>query len=34
MAILAAFGLPFVVSYTTIIYWTYKGKVKIDEMSY
>ena len=34
MAILASFGLPFVVSYTTIIYWTYRGKVKLDETSY
>jgi cytochrome d ubiquinol oxidase subunit II len=34
MAILASFGLPFVVSYTTIIYWTYRGKVKLDDSSY
>jgi cytochrome d ubiquinol oxidase subunit II len=34
MAILAVFGLPFVISYTSIIYWTYRGKVKLDEMSY
>lgn len=34
MAILAAFGLPFVASYTVIIYWTYRGKVKLDESSY
>jgi cytochrome d ubiquinol oxidase subunit II len=34
MAILAAFGLPFVASYTIIIYWTYRGKVKLDESSY
>lgn len=34
MAILAAFGLPFVTSYTIIIYWTYRGKVKLDESSY
>lgn len=34
MAILASFGLPFVVSYTTIIYWTYRGKVKLEDSSY
>ncbi|WP_100627531.1 cytochrome d ubiquinol oxidase subunit II [Algoriphagus formosus] len=34
MAILAAFGLPFVASYTIIIYWTYRGKVRLDESSY
>lgn len=34
MAILAVFGLPFVISYTVIIYWTYRGKVKLDESSY
>uniref|UniRef100_UPI004047A170 cytochrome d ubiquinol oxidase subunit II n=1 Tax=Algoriphagus sp. TaxID=1872435 RepID=UPI004047A170 len=34
MALLAVFGLPFVVSYTVIIYWTYRGKVKLDDMSY
>lgn len=34
MAILASFGLPFVAAYTTIIYWTYRGKVKLDESSY
>ncbi|MFN3999238.1 cytochrome d ubiquinol oxidase subunit II [Algoriphagus sp.] len=34
MAILASFGLPFVISYTTIIYWTYRGKVKLDDSSY
>ncbi|MGY6557767.1 MAG: cytochrome d ubiquinol oxidase subunit II [Nitritalea sp.] len=34
MAILAFIGMPFVVAYTSIIYWTYRGKVRIDENSY
>jgi cytochrome bd ubiquinol oxidase subunit II len=31
---IAAFGVPLVVSYTTFVFWTFKGKVKMDEMSY
>jgi len=26
--------MPFVIAYTVIIYKVYKGKVKLDEMSY
>lgn len=34
MLIVAIIGMPFVVAYTIIIYKVYKGKVKLDEMSY
>jgi cytochrome d ubiquinol oxidase subunit II len=29
-----AIGLPFVIAYTTVIYWTYRGKVELGEHSY
>jgi len=34
MLIMAVIGMPFVIAYTVIIQKVYKGKVKIDEMSY
>jgi cytochrome bd ubiquinol oxidase subunit II len=34
MLIVALIGMPFVIAYTVIIYKIYKGKVKLDEMSY
>ncbi|MEZ4851768.1 MAG: cytochrome d ubiquinol oxidase subunit II [Bacteroidia bacterium] len=34
MFYLALIGMPFVIAYTSIIYWTYRGKVKLDENSY
>lgn len=34
MLIMALIGMPFVIAYTVIIYKVYKGKVKLDEMSY
>ncbi len=34
MAIIAAIGLPFVLAYTFCIYWIFRGKVKLDAMSY
>jgi len=34
MAIIALIGMPFVLAYTTAIYWTFRGKVKITEHSY
>ncbi|MFA7359766.1 MAG: cytochrome d ubiquinol oxidase subunit II [Candidatus Kapaibacterium sp.] len=34
MLIMAIIGMPFVITYTIIIQKIYKGKVKIDEMSY
>lgn len=34
MAIIAALGMPFVLSYTAVIYWTYRGKVRLGDHSY
>lgn len=34
MLVIAIIGMPFVVAYTVIIHKVYKGKVKIDDMSY
>jgi cytochrome d ubiquinol oxidase subunit II len=34
MAIIALIGMPFVLCYTTAIYWAFRGKVKITEHSY
>jgi cytochrome d ubiquinol oxidase subunit II len=34
MFILAIIGMPFVLAYTSLIYWTYRGKTKITESSY
>lgn len=34
MAIIAAIGMPFVLAYTGAIYWTFRGKVKLDEHAY
>lgn len=34
MLIITAIGLPFVLAYTTIIYWVFRGKVKLDATSY
>ncbi len=34
MLIFALIGIPFVVAYTISIYYIFRGKVKIDEMSY
>jgi cytochrome d ubiquinol oxidase subunit II len=34
MAIIAAIGMPFVLSYTTVIYWVFRGKVKLGQFSY
>jgi cytochrome d ubiquinol oxidase subunit II len=34
MLIIAAIGMPFVLAYTGIIYWTFRGKVKLGEHSY
>jgi cytochrome d ubiquinol oxidase subunit II len=30
----AIFGMPFVLAYTTLIYWTYRGKTKLTKDSY
>lgn len=34
MAIIAAVGMPFVATYTGVIYWVFRGKVKLDASSY
>ncbi len=34
MLVIAAIGIPFVLSYTVIIYWIFRGKVKLDPHSY
>jgi len=30
----AVFGMPFVIAYTSLIYWTYRGKTRITDSSY
>jgi cytochrome d ubiquinol oxidase subunit II len=34
MLLIACIGLPFVLAYSAAIYWTYRGKVELDEHSY
>jgi cytochrome d ubiquinol oxidase subunit II len=34
MTIIAVVGMPMVLSYTAIVYWTFRGKVKLGEFSY
>ena len=34
MLIIALIGVPVVLAYTASIYWIFRGKVKLDEMSY
>jgi cytochrome d ubiquinol oxidase subunit II len=34
MLIIACIGLPVVLAYTVSIYWIFRGKVKLDRMSY
>ncbi|GAO42135.1 cytochrome d ubiquinol oxidase subunit II [Flavihumibacter petaseus] len=34
MLVFAAIGVPLVAIYTSFVFWTFKGKVKLDEMSY
>jgi cytochrome d ubiquinol oxidase subunit II len=34
MLTIALIGMPFVIAYTISIYWIFRGKVKIDQMSY
>ena len=34
MLTIALIGVPFVLAYTISIYWIFRGKVKIDHMSY
>lgn len=34
MAFIAGLGMPFVVAYTAVIYWTFRGKVKVGPHGY
>jgi len=34
MLIIACIGMPFVVTYTAVMYWAFHGKVKLDEHGY
>ena len=34
MAIIAAVGMPFVLAYTTVVYWVFRGKVQLGKSSY
>jgi len=34
MFIFAIFGMPFVLAYTVVIYWTFRGKVQLGDFSY
>ena len=34
MAIIAAIGMPFVLTYTGIVYWVFRGKVELSKLSY
>jgi cytochrome d ubiquinol oxidase subunit II len=34
LLLIAAIGTPLVGIYTSFVFWTFKGKVKLDEMSY
>jgi len=34
MFIIACVGMPFVLAYTAVIYWTFRGKVKLGDHSY
>ena len=34
MLLIAALGMPCVLAYSSVIYWTFRGKVQLDETSY
>lgn len=34
MAIIAAIGMPFVLAYTSVVYWVFRGKVQLGKFSY
>jgi cytochrome d ubiquinol oxidase subunit II len=34
MLVIAVIGMPFVLTYTAIVYWVFRGKVKLGEFSY
>ena len=34
MLLIAVVGMPFVLTYSAVIYWTFRGKVELSENSY
>jgi cytochrome d ubiquinol oxidase subunit II len=34
MRTIAIVGMPFVLAYTAVIYWTFRGKVQLGKFSY
>ncbi len=34
MALIAVLGMPFVLAYTAIVYWVFRGKVQLNKLSY
>jgi cytochrome d ubiquinol oxidase subunit II len=34
MALIALIGMPFVIAYTVVVYWTFRGQVRLDKHSY
>ena len=34
MATIAAMGMPFVLAYTSVVYWVFRGKVQLGTLSY
>ena len=34
MSVIAGIGIPFVATYTAIVYWVFRGKTKLDDFSY
>lgn len=34
MLLIALIGMPCVIAYTTVIYWTFRGKVELNDHSY
>ncbi len=34
MTIMAGIGMPFVLTYTAVVYWVFRGKVKMEQLTY
>ncbi len=34
MTVIACIGMPFVLAYTSVVYWSFRGKVELHEQSY
>jgi cytochrome d ubiquinol oxidase subunit II len=34
MLVIAILGMPFVLAYTAVIYWVFRGKVQLGKFSY